>query len=229
MTADKPSGLGMSHAVGDDMTRWPTLIIALAGCATSPPPEPATGPRGLRASDHLELADQHAALAREHQSVPEETAPNTSTLPWVRSWDTSAAHAQAAQAHRAEAAALEADYEEACGTRTPSEVAMSPLVKYAIGGWPTTTGVILYLDASAGPPDRLLADMKCHRAWMMLAPSGMDDCPLDLPDLVVDARGDTDGITVSLIVRDPHLVEELHRRAQHEIETGAALRTSTAR
>ena len=144
--------------------------------------------------------------------------------PWIRAWDPGTEQARVAEVHRSQAAALQAEYEEACGTRTHDEITISPLVRYGIGGWQTSTGMILYLAPSAGPPDKLLADMKCHRAWMMLAPSDMDDCPLDLPGIVLDARGDTDGITVSIVERDPKLVDELHRRAMHELETGAQLK-----
>ena len=117
-----------------------------------------------------------------------------------------------------------AAYEQACGTRTEGEVAVSPLERHGIGGWNTTTGVIVYLSAAAGDPDRLLKDLTCHRAWMMLAPAGMDDCPLDLPGLVVDARGDAEGITLSLAVRDPKLIGELQRRTAHDLEAAAQLR-----
>jgi len=71
--------------------------------------------------------------------------------------------------------------------------------------------------------------MKCHRAAMMLAPSGMEDCPLDLPNVVLDARGDTDGITVSITVRDPKLVPELQRRAAHDLEAAVQLHGKTKR
>ena len=83
----------------------------------------------------------------------------------------------------------------------------------------------MYLSPDAGSPDRLLARMKCHRAAMMLAPSDMDDCPLDLPDIVLDARGDTEGITISIVARDPKLVPELQRRAAHDLEAAAQLHT----
>ena len=67
--------------------------------------------------------------------------------------------------------------------------------------------------------------MKCHRAAMLLAPSNMEDCPLDLPDIAVDARGDAGGITVSIVVRNPDLVPELQRRAAHDLEAAAQLRS----
>jgi len=85
--------------------------------------------------------------------------------------------------------------------------------------WKTSAGVIVYLAADAGPPERLLADLKCHRAWMMLqSAAGMDECPLDLPGLLLDARGDRENITLSIVVRDPALVDELHRRIARELE-----------
>ena len=204
------------------------LLPLVAGCATAPRPEPKGGPRGLHASEHLEAARQQDELAKQASRWPE-PAPvppggpvDTMALPWVRSWDTADEHARMAAVHRSKAAELEAEYEDACGSRSHDEAAISPLVRYAIGGWATSTGVIVYLSQDAGPPDKLLADMKCHRAWMMLAPSlDMDDCPLDLPGLVLDAHGDHDGITVSITVHDLGLVDELHRRAAHELEAAA--------
>ena len=141
-------------------------------------------------------------------------------MPWFRSWDTAAEHTQLAAIHRSKAAALEAAYEEACGSKPVEEVSVSPLVRYGVGGWPTANGVIVYLSPKAGSPDELLAAMKCHRAFMMLAPSDMDDCPLDLPGLALDARGDAEGITVSMSVKDTALLPELKRRAAHDLEVG---------
>ena len=181
---------------------------------------PKGGPRGLRASEHLEAAHNHDELGRETVTWPETTSPTPDTrgVPWVRSWDAGAEHERAAAKHRSEAAALHAEFDEACGTRGAEDIAISPLVKYAIGGWPTSTGVIMYLTPKSGSPEQLLADLRCHRAWMMLAPQGMDDCPLDLPGLVLDARGDEGSVTLSIVVKDPALVDELHRRAAHELE-----------
>ena len=59
---------------------------------------------------------------------------------------------------------------------------------------------------------------------MMLADTGMDDCTLDLPGIQIDARGDLEGITVSIAIRDPMLAAELHRRAAHELESSARSR-----
>jgi hypothetical protein len=206
------------------------LTILLAACATTTTTSsPKGGPRGLRATEHREVARQYDEQARERSTWPEasmiagggpETRDQPIAMPWYRSWDTAAEHDRLAAAHRSQAAELEAAYQEACGDKPSSEVSVSPLVRYGLGGWPTANSVILYLSSDAGTADQLLAALKCHRAFMMLAPSGMDDCPLDLPGLEVDARGDTEGITVSLSVKDRALIPELKRRTAHDLEAG---------
>ena len=122
--------------------------------------------------------------------------------------------------HRSEAQAIYAAYEEACGERSNAEVSVSPIVRYGVGGGVTPDGVVLYLTTEAGPPERLMADLKCHRAWMRLAPANMDACPLDLAGLQIDAKGSGDGITLWLSVRDKNLIPELQRRAAHDLELG---------
>jgi hypothetical protein len=206
-------------------------IALLAACASAPRSEPRGGPRGLRASEHLDAAREHEEIARHPGGMPTTyVAPDgrglhgNSGMPWQRRWDTSGEQRRLADVHRSQAAELQDEYEKACGSRTLEQIAMSPLQRYAIGGWPTSTGMILYLDPRAGTADKLLADMQCHRAWMMLAPSSMEDCPLDLPGIVLDARGDRDGITVLIVERDPKLVDELHRRAERDLEASTQLR-----
>lgn len=209
-----------------------SLAIAsfLIGCATTPPPEPKAGPRGLHASEHLDAARQHDEQARERASWPDLRGTQPGDLrqpvamPWYRSWDTAAEHEKLAETHRARAAAINEQFDEACAGISQRDAAQSPLEVYGMAGWNTATGVIMYLAPEAGPPDQLIARMKCHRAQMMLAPSGMEDCPLDLPGIALDARGDSDGITVSIVVRDASLVSELQRRAAHDLEAAAHLR-----
>ncbi len=137
---------------------------------------------------------------------------------WTRKWDTTE-HERIARTHRSEAAAIQAEYEQACGTRGVDQVAISPISHHAIGGSNTSTGVVVYFDRGARDPDALIADLRCHRAWMMLGPRGMDDCPLDLPGLQVEARGEGQTITLTLGVLDPKLLPELQRRVAAELET----------
>jgi hypothetical protein len=173
----------------------------------------------LRASEHLDAARQHDENARTSAMWPDAYGVRTAySIPWARSWNAGQEDERLASIHRSKAAQLQAAYEEACGDRPLELVSKSPLDRYGVGGWNTGTGVIMYLSADAGMPDEIMAAMKCHRAWMMLAPAGMEDCPLDLPGINVDAHGDREGITISIVVRDPSLVEELHRRAAHELE-----------
>lgn len=203
------------------------LLVVIAACATSQPTQRG-GPRGLRADEHIAAAREHDEISARANRWPDtrSAGPGGVYVPWTRSWDTSGEHARLAAVHRSEAAALHAAYSDACGDRSIAQIAMSPLVRYGLGGWNTSTGVILYLSADAGPPDRLLADLKCHRAWMMLSETAMDDCPLDLPGLVLDAHGEGENATITLAISidDPELVAELQRRAAHELETGARAR-----
>jgi hypothetical protein len=206
------------------------ILIALlvSACASTSSPQAKGGPRGLRASEHLDVASQHEELARQRgpwfETRP--SAPDSIGASWTHSWEPSDRDEQErlARLHRSQAAALQAEYEEACGSRS-IDVSVSPLVRYGVGGWNTSTGVILYLTPAAGPPERLLAALKCHRAWMMLAPFDMEHCPLDLPGLRLDAHGERDVITVSITVRDPKLVEELQRRAARDLEMAAQQRS----
>jgi hypothetical protein len=209
-----------------------TLALALlvTGCATTPRPEPRGGPRGLHASEHLDAAHQHDAMARERETWPDTRtiAPGELqpiAMPWYRSWGTAGEHDRLAEVHRAQAADIHARYDEACRDLPEQDIRISPLETYGIGGWNTTTGVILYLSPDAGPPDHLLARIRCHRAAMMITPADMENCPLDLPDIALDARGDEGGITVSIVVRDPQLVPELQRRAAHDLEAAGRLRS----
>lgn len=204
--------------------------VLLAACATTAPRPPTGGPRGLRASEHLEEAHEHERRAREPAwpaTSPSAADPNAPAL-WFASWNPAVEHERAAAVHRSKAAGLQAAYDEACTNRSLAEVSVSPLQRYAIGGWNTTTGVVLYLSPNVNS-ERLLADLNCHRAWMMLAPTNMDDCPLDLPGLALDARGDAEGITVTIVVRDPALVGELQRRAAAELESATRQRSTEAR
>ncbi|CAN5360689.1 hypothetical protein BH11MYX1_BH11MYX1_09880 [soil metagenome] len=136
---------------------------------------------------------------------------------WFGTWDTAAEHDRLAQMHRSQAAQLEAEYEAACGD-TPSEIVrISPLQRYGTGGNPTAEGARILLSPRAGSPEQLLAAMRCHRAWMMLGRTNMDDCPLDLPGLKVSAHGDAEGIELTLTI-SPAQVGELQRRAAHDLE-----------
>jgi hypothetical protein len=197
----------------------------MAACA-APIANEKPGPRGLRADQHISIASREQEHAEELTRWPDTrrgadgTTANQqlAAAAWFGTWDTAEDHRRLAQVHRSAAAQLEVEYEEAC-SNLPGEIAsVSPLQRYAVGGSPTVDGTVVVLSGEAGPPDRLLSAMRCHRAWMMLGRSDMDDCPLDLPGLQVTARGDENGIELTMTVRDASLVPELRRRAALELE-----------
>jgi hypothetical protein len=207
-----------------------SLVVACAAPIASEKP----GPRGLRADQHLGIASREDDRAEELTRWPD-TRPGPDGInvnqeraagTWFGTWDTAADHRRLAQVHRSAAAQLEAEYEEACGEMPAEVVSVSPLQRYAVGGSPTANGTLLLLSPDAGPPGRLLAMMRCHRAWMMLGRTGMDDCPLDLPGLQVSARGHASGIEITMTVDDPSLVDELRRRAAHDLEAAQHRRVS---
>jgi hypothetical protein len=211
------------------MHRMIALWVAVAGCGASTLTEK-PGPRGLRADQHLAIASREDTRAGELATWPD-TRPGPvggstgmlATQTWFGTWDTVAEHQRMGRHHRSQAAELEAAYEEACGTTSAELAARSPLERFGVGGNPVEGGMVVLLSPEAGPPDQLLAAMRCHRAWMMLGRSNMADCPLDLPGIKVSARGDATGIELTITVADPALVPELRRRAAHDLEGGHAV------
>ena len=197
-----------------------TILISIAGCAgaQSERPQP-PGARGPRASDHLAKAHEHEESARQRKLSPDTRPDATGRVDQLlighARWDSAVDQQRAALHHRSAAGALYAEYEQACGDHA---VVVSPIVRYGMGGTATATGVVLYLTPEAGSAERLIAELRCHRAWMMLAPANMDTCPLDLDGLAFDAYGENEGFTLTLTVRDPALVPELQRRIARELE-----------
>lgn len=208
-----------------------TLLCLVAACA-APIANEKPGPRGLRADQHLGIASREDDRAEELTRWPDvRPGPDGTNVDqqravgtWFGTWDTAQEHRRLAQVHRSAAAQIELEYEEACGETTAMEASVSPLQRFAIGGSPTSHGTLVLLAPDAGPPDHLLAAMRCHRAWMMLGRADMDDCPLDLPGLHVSAKGDANGIELTMTVDDPSLVDELRRRAAHELEAAQSHR-----
>jgi hypothetical protein len=205
------------------------VLVAACGATTRSPQTPA-GSRGMHASEHLEAARQQDEYAAQQGRYPDIRPDATGRvdqpigMPWRWSWDAGVDHERLAALHRTAAAEIHAAYDEACAGKTSAEIEISPLQRYGIGGSNTADGVTLFLSPEAGPPERLLADIRCHRAWMMLAPSNMDTCPLDLAGLRIDATGDAGGVTVTLSVHEPSLVPELQRRAAHDLEAPTSSR-----
>lgn len=206
-------------------------ILMLAACAAPPShnPTPVLGSRGLRADDHLDAAAQHARRAEELRRWPDtrraagafDDAP---TGLWYRAWDTAREQEQLATGHRASAAHLQAAFDEACAGVPAADIQVSPFQQYGVGGTQTEHGVIVFLGPTAGPADKLLARMRCHRAWMMLGESNMSTCPLDLAQLEIRAYGNETGVSVEITTKNDRLVPELQRRAARDLEVAASAR-----
>lgn len=204
------------------------LAPALVACSSAPPPRPASpGSRGLHADQHLDAAQEHERRAQELARWPETRPDGAGAFDapqgglWYRRWDTVADEQRLAEGHRSAAADLHAQYEEACGAEPADKVSVSPLQRYGVGGTNIPDGVVIFLRPEAGRSDALLQEIRCHRAWMMLADSGMSDCPLDLAGIEVVAHGDPSGISVQITVKDPRLIPELQRRAAKDLETAS--------
>ncbi len=214
------------------MLRTLSMCLLVSCAASSLEEKP--GPRGLRADQQMAMASREDDRANQITHWPDtrpgldEANPSERVISgsWFGSWDTADEHHRLAERHRGEAVQIEAAYEQACGDTPAAIASVSPLQRYGVGGSPIPGGTVVLLSADAGPPDKLLAAMRCHRAWMMLGRALMDDCPLDLPGLRVDARGDANGVELSLTVADPALVEELRRRAAHDLEAGQRRHTA---
>ncbi len=152
------------------------------------------------------------------RSAEGDVAAQLAAARWVRTWDTYADQQRHARVHRGEAAALHAEYEEACRPYGLATSSVSPIQRYAIGGGPTATGVAIHLSRYAGTPDALMAELRCHRAWMMMGPVEMDACPLDLPGLAIEARGQGDAVTLTISVDGDAARDELQRRTARDLE-----------
>jgi hypothetical protein len=198
-----------------------TVLCLLAACGASSLQE-RPGPRGLRADQHLTVAARESDRAHELTHWPAlrsvNDPPETALGLWFGTWDTVTEHEHLALVHRSAAAEIEAEYEQACGDTLGEVASVSPLRRYALSGSEVPGGTLVVLSSDAGPPDQLLSAMRCHRAWMMLGRSDMEQCPLDLPGLHISARGEAGVIELTVTVSDPALVDELRRRAAHDVE-----------
>lgn len=211
-----------------------SLLVLIAACATTStrdPVAPREPSRGLHADEHLDAAREHRRRAEELTRWPEARRndvgrfddPNSGL--WYRAWDQAEDERTMADTHQSAAAQLHVAFDEACAEIAEDRVRVSPLQRYGLGGMPIEDGVIVYLDRDAGPPERLLAELRCHRAWMMLSEAGMQACPLDLPAIHMQAYGDKTGISVEIRVKKA-LVPELQRRAARDLEVAAQRRGS---
>lgn len=202
------------------LTRSASFVVLL-GCSSSakPPPE---APRDLHATEHREAAEAHVARAAELARLTDALGGPTDRIedPVNELWVRSVAEESAASEHLAEAERIENDAATACAGMTEDQKQRSPIQRFAIGWLPKEDGVVVLLPTTAGAPDKLVAELRCHRLWMQLGRAPADRCPLDLGGVDVVAYGDLRGISVELTPRDRAQVAEIQRRTEYVIVHG---------
>lgn len=182
-----------------------------------------TRPHDMTAAEHMNEAAEHGTMAAQSDGTYARTPyywnhpySGHGWYPWYYYWDPSAEHSQLAAAHASAADAVKLEHQAACTEIPEPTQALSPFDVYALDSDRTPDAVILHLAPEAGPPEVLLVRMRCHRAWLRLAPR--DDEPHDLiavdgAKVVVHADG-RDRVEVMFSIKDPVALSELDRRAQ---------------
>lgn len=195
------------------------IVVAsvLGGCMAAHP--------GTHASD-MTAAEHHAA-AREHSrqitNAPRGPGYGYGSYPWYYAWNPDTEHRELAEAHDAAAERLEAQFDRACAQIPRGLEAESPLDTFTVAVSPMPGGVVFHLAEGAGPPDDVLAQLRCHHAWLMLAPRpGAGDEPLLVAGTSWMTHSGHDGIEVMATVADERERGELARRAQIALERSRA-------
>ncbi len=198
---------------------WCVASSVACGGAAPPPPE---APRDPHATEHREAAEAHAARAAELARLTDALGGPTDRIEDAVNglWMRSLAEERAASEHVAEAERIEHDAAVACEGMTDEQKRRSPIQRFAIAWLPKPEGIVVLLPTSAGAPDQLVAELRCHRAWMQLGQAPGDQCPLDLGGVDLVVYGDRHGISVELTPRDHAQVPELQRRTEYVIAHG---------
>lgn len=134
---------------------------------------------------------------------------------WSPDWNIGAAHTGEAEQHDVAADVLEKRYRDACSIVAADSAPQPPLDRYVRAVTPTEEGVVLRLSADAGPPDVLLAEIRCHIAWMQLASRPKTTRDLTgVAGVQYTARAEADSIVVTITANDANAIAELRRRAE---------------
>ena len=203
------------------------IVASTGACAASR--ASGTHPEDMTATEHLEQA-RHASLRATSgfRPGPYYASPYSAPrywshwYPWYYYWDPAVEAAALAGAHRAAAEELQIRYDSACALVPRGLEGTSSLEKYATGSDPLDAGIVVHLAPEAGPPDVVLAGLRCYRAWLMLEPrEGADDEPLLVDGVVLVAHAGDAGTEVMLTVTDKDAVPELQRRTSAALARGA--------
>ena len=199
------------------------VVLALAGSVAACTASRAAGtrPNDMTATEHLEQARAASLRAASARPGPYGVGPHHASrywshwYPWYYYWDPAAEYAALAQAHQAAAQELRVRFESACALVPRGLEATSTLVLYTTDLESVESGLIVHLAPEAGPPEMVLAGLRCHRAWLMLEPrDGAGDEPLLLDDILIVAHAGRTGTDVIFTVTRRGLVAELRRRLE---------------
>lgn len=187
----------------------------------------ATGHHGTRPDDMT--AAEHTAAAREHSEqvtgmhghayypgpyYGSRWGHGYGSYPWYYSWDPDEEHRALAAAHRDAAEQLKLEYEVACTLIPRGLEARSPLDAFTTSTSPFDHGIVFQLSEQAGPPEVVLAQIRCNRAWLKLAPSdAAANSPLLVEGVTWNAHAVANGVEVTATARDDHGRAEFVRRA----------------
>lgn len=149
-----------------------------------------------------------------------------SWYPWYYYWDPNSEHQQLEAARISDA--IELEYHAACAGIPETAQARSPLDMYAVESTRLRDGVIVRLDVDAGPPEVLLVSMRCHRAWLRLAPrEAASQDMIAVAGVKVVVHAGRDGIEV-MFSNGEAAVAELDRRARVAVMRAQRLRAIQA-
>ncbi|MBZ0236960.1 MAG: hypothetical protein K8M05_31820 [Deltaproteobacteria bacterium] len=204
------------------------VVATTSACAASR--ASGTHPEDMTATEHLEQAREaslRAASGSGYRPGPYYASPYSAPrywshwYPWYYYWDPAVEAAALADAHRAAAEELQIRYDSACALVPRELEGTSALQEYATGSDPLDAGVVVHLAPEAGPPDVVLAGLRCYRAWLMLERrDGTDDEPLLLDGVVLVAHAGKAGTELMLTVGDKDDVAELQRRTAAVLARG---------
>lgn len=210
-----------------------TSMLVLAGaCATG---HLGTRPDDMTAAEHLSAAREHSeqvtgAHVHAHQGLYPGYASfpwyHHGSYPWYYAWDPDEEHRALAAAHRDAAEQLKLQYESACAAVPHGLEATSPLDAFAIAISPIDRGIVFHLSPQAGPPEIVLARLRCHLAWLRLAPTdAAANSPLLVEGVAWMTHAASTGVEAMATARDERGTHELARRAPLVLEHARNLGT----
>lgn len=204
-----------------------SLAVAACGAARSQ-----TRPDDMTAREHRDASSRHEREGLRAPYVrgsyfnrglssygPHGSSWSNNWYPWSYSWNSGADHLEESDDHLAAAETLEKRYRDACALVSHDAESGSPLDRFAVAAEPLPSGVRVRATREAGPPDLMLAELRCHHAWLSieLRPGSENDVSsLAGVDYRVEAAQDE--VIVTLTASDPATVAELQRRATLAVE-----------